>query len=118
MEFKKSCGVIYEAKLNKKEQRALDETIRRQLANYTRMHILDVEATFIRNLKRATDWSESQLRAFYDDFDDTLDELVKYYEMADEDTSWLCARELKAEGIDIEQWHRERHPNEKYEIGK
>lgn len=118
MEFKRSCGVIYDVKLNKKEQRALDDTVRRQLSEYTRKHIVEFEATVIRNLRRAAeDWDESRLRAFYDNFADDLDKLVQHYEMADDDLQWLCTRELKQEGIDIEQWHRERYPNEKYEVG-
>ena len=117
MEFKRSCGVIYDVKLNAKERRALDETIRRQLAEYTKKHTLEVEALMIRNLRRATEWDESRLKAFYDTFDDELTKLVDYYEMADDDAQWLCTRELKQEGIDIEQWRREKYPNEKFEMG-
>ena len=117
MEFKRSCGFIYDVKLNAKEKRALDDMVRRQLSEYTRKHIIEFEATVIRNLRRASDWDENQLRAFYDKFDDDLQALVKHYEMGEDDLQWLCTRELKQEGIDIEQWHRERYPNEKYEVG-
>ena len=117
MEFKRSCGYIYDVKLNAKERKAFDDATRRQLADYTRKHILEIEATVIRNLRRATDWDERQLRAFYDQFGDELHALVSHYEMDDDDLQWLCTRELKQEGIDIEQWHRERYPNEKYVIG-
>ena len=118
MMVKKSGKHIYGAELTNAERKALDMETRRQLAEYTRKHILEVEATVIRNLRRATDWDDDKLHAFYDDFDDNLDELVKYYEMTDDDTEWLCKRELREEGIDIEQWHRERHPNEKYIVGE
>ena len=117
MRIKRSAGHAYGAELTKAEQRALDMEIRRQLSEYTRKHIVEFEATVIRNLRRATDWDESQLRAFYDKFDDDLQALVKHYEMGQDDLQWLCTRELKQEGIDIEQWHRERYPNEKYEVG-
>lgn len=117
MRVKKSCGKVYGVELTKAEQRAFDMEARRQLAEWTRKHDLEIEAIVIRQLRRATGWGETRLKRFYDGFDDELYKLVDRYEMDTGDAPWLCTRELKDEGFDIEKWHQERHPNEKYEVG-
>ena len=116
MRIKKSGGQIYGADLTANERKALNMEARRALAEHTRQHQLEIEALVIRNLRRVTGWGETRLKRFYDSFDMGLDELVKTYEMDEVDTPWLCMRELKEEGFDIEQWHRERYPNEKFEV--
>lgn len=114
MLIKKSGGKIYGADLTAAEKKALDMEIYRELAEHTRIHELEVEALVIREVRRHTGWGKIKLKRFYNDFAKDLDELVKHYEMTDSDTAWLCMRELKEEGFDIEQWHHELYPNEKY----
>ena len=115
MYFKKSRGVIYDVELNAAEKKAFDMSARRMLAEHTRKHTLELEAIIMRQVRRATGWGAIRMRRFYDGFDDDLYALIDHYEMTDLDAPWLCTRELKEEGFDIEQWHKERHPNEKYD---
>jgi hypothetical protein len=116
MEFDRSGSTIFRVRLNAAEKKAFDMEARRILAEHTRQHELEVEAIVIRQLRRLTGWGETRLKRFYDDFAPEMMSLVKRYEMDQVDAPWLCTQELKEEGFDIEQWHRERYPNEKYDI--
>ena len=116
MEFKRSGKYIYDVKLNSKEEKAFDMFSRRRLAEHTRKHELEIEAIVIRELRRLTGWGETRLKRFYMDFGPDLMKLCDHYEMEEVEAPWLCQNELKREGIDIEAWHRERYPNEKYEV--
>lgn len=116
MVVKKSGGKAYGVTLTAAEQRALDAEINRRLAERTKRHTLEIEARVIRQVKRHTDWDEGRLKRFYDDFDDDINDLVKHYELSDDDASWLCTRELKLEGIDIEKWSEEKYPNTKWDV--
>lgn len=117
MVVKKSGKTIYGAQLNKAEQKALHMEVSRQLAEYTRKHILEVEAIVLWFVRRYMKWGETRLKRFYGALDAELNKLIDRYEMGTEDAQWLCTRDLKQEGFDIEAWHRELHPNEKYEVG-
>lgn len=116
MRVKKSGKHIYGVELTAAEQKALDMEARRRLAEHTRQHELEIEAIVIRQLRRMTGWGEVRLRRFYDGFDSELMSLVNRYEMEEVDAPWLCLEELKREGFDISEWHKQRWPNERYEI--
>ena len=116
MQVLKSGKHIMGVKLTAAEQKALDMTTRRQLAEYTRKHELEIEATVIWQIRHLRDWDEGELKAFYQDFDIALTKLIEHYEMGSEDAQWLCTKKLKDEGIDIEAWHREKYPNMRYEV--
>lgn len=116
MEFMRSGKYIFDVKLNAKEQKAFDMFSRRRLAEHTRTHELEIEAIVIRELRRLTGWGETRLKRFYMDFGPDLMKLCDHYEMEEVEAPWLCLNELKKEGFDIEAWHRERYPNEKYEV--
>ena len=116
MQFKKSGGKIYDVELNAAERRALNAKAGQAMAEYVRKNDLEIEAVVIRQLRILTGWGEVRLKRFYDGFVDELDMLTKRYEMSGTDEPWLCMKELKDEGFDIEQWHRERKPNEKFNV--
>ena len=116
MLVKKSGNTIYGAKLTAAERKALDMEARRALAEHTRKHELEIEAIVIRQLRRQTGWGETRLKRFYADFSTSLMKLCDYYEMDEVEAPWLCTEELKKEGFNIEEWHRECYPNEKYEV--
>lgn len=116
MDVLKSGKTVFGARLNAAERKALDMEARRSLAKHTREHELEIEATVLWQIKQLTDWDEGQLKAFYDGFDIALTKLIEWYEMGYEDAQWLCTRKLLDEGIDIEQWQREKYPNLKYEV--
>lgn len=114
MYFKKVKNKIFDVELTAAEAKALDEKCRQTLAEYVRMNDLEIEALIIRHLRRATGWGDTRLRRFYDGIDSDIHKLAEHYEMELSETPWLCVQELKQEGFDIEQWHRENHPNERY----
>lgn len=116
MEFDRSGSTIFRVRLNAKEQKAFDMEARRILSEHTRKHELEIEAMIMRQVKRKTKWGKTKLKDFYVDFIPEIMDLVKRYEMDEVDMPWMCTHELKAEGIDIEEWHRECYPNEKYEV--
>lgn len=116
MIVKKSGKHIFGAELTAAEEKALDMEARRVCAEHTRKHELEIEAIVIRELRRLTGWGETRLKRFYMDFGPDLMKLCDHYEMPEVEAPWLCTNELKKEGIDIEAWHRERYPNERYEV--
>ena len=112
MHIKKSNGKVYGAEFTKAELKAIEMEARRALAEYERKNAIEIEAIVIRQLRRLTGWGETRLKRFYDGFDDELNKLIERYEMTEEDSPWLCTMDLKREGFDIEQWHKEKYPNE------
>lgn len=116
MEVMKSNGYVYGAKLTAAERKALDMEARRALAEHTRRYDLEIEAVVIRELRRATGWGEIRLKRFYDNIDTSIKSLIERYEAESVDAPWLCTAELKNEGLDIEKWHREKYPNEQYNV--
>lgn len=116
MFVKKSGKTIFGAELTAAERKALDMEARRSLAEHTRKHELEIEAIVIRQIRRLTGWGGIKLKRFYMDFAPELNKLCEHYEMPEVDAPWLCMMELKREGFDIEAWHREAYPNEKYTI--
>ena len=116
MFVKKSGKTIYGAALTAEEKKALDMEARRALAEHTRKHELEIEAMVMRQVRRKTKWGKTKLKDFYMDFVPDIMTLVNRYEMDEVDMPWLCTQELKEEGFDIETWHREAYPNEKYVV--
>ena len=89
MQVKKAGGKVYGAVLTAAEKKAMDLEIQRELAEYDRKHIAEIDATY------------------YDAFHDRIKELVSRYEMEDQDDIWLCTQMLKRIGVDVEAWHKE-----------
>lgn len=116
MIVKKSGKTVYGAELTAAEKKALDMEARRALAEHTRKHELEIEAIIIRQLRRLTGWGETRLKRFYDEFSPELMKLCDHYEMDEVEAPWLCTQELLKEGFNIEAWHRERYPNERYVV--
>ncbi len=116
MYVKKSGKTVYGVVLTAAEQKAMDMEARRALAEHTRKHELEIEAIVIRQLRQLTGWGETRLKRFYMDFAPALMQLCDHYGMDEIEAPWLCTNELLKEGFDIEAWHRERYPNEKYTV--
>jgi len=115
MELKKSGKHIIGANLSAAEKKAMNMEIERQMAVYNRKHSLEIEALVIREIWANFDVTIEELRTFYDSFTDDLAAMTKHYEMGEEDQVWLCLTQLKDKGIDIEEWHRERWPNDRFD---
>ena len=112
MRIKKSGKYIMGAELTAAEKKAMNIEIAKQLAEYTRKYQVEIECIFLREL-RQYGFGEKRLKRAFDDFGNDLDELIARYELGDEDKLWLATEQLKREGFDVEQWHREKYPDDK-----
>lgn len=109
MIVKKSAGRVIGAQLTNAEKKAMDIEIQKELAEWTRKHEIEIIAMVLRQVRRTFGSGEKKLKKFFDEFDLDINALVKKYEMGemDNDNAWLCTRELKEQGIDVEKWYRE-----------
>ena len=112
MRIKKSGKHIFGADLTAAEKKAMNIEIAKQLAEFTRKYQIEIECIFLRELRAKYGFGESRLKRAFDDFGNDLDELVARYELGDEDKLWLATEQLRQEGFDVEQWHKEKYPNE------
>lgn len=99
MHIKKAGGKVYGAVLTAAEKKAMDIEIQKELAEYDRKHIAEIDATILWVLHEQFGFGAQRLRTYYDAFHD--------YEMEDQDDIWLCTQMLKRIGVDIEAWHKE-----------
>lgn len=107
MNFKRAGKSIFGVDLNSAEQKALNTEIQKQIAKYDRENAIMIDALVLWELYSQLGLNPEQLEKFYRGFAPDLDRLIKYYELGNEDTNWLCVRQLKEIGVDIEKWHRE-----------
>ena len=112
MLIKRSGKRIFGATFTPAEQKAIDAELDRQMAEHLRKTNIELEAVLLKRLRDYFDLDEAQLREFFDKCDDDIARMIKHYELGDHDMAWLCTRQLKAEGIDVEQWYREKYPRE------
>ena len=108
MIVKKAAGKVFGAELTAAERKAMNMEIQRQLAEYTKKHQREIDAMILWELHIQYGWGETRLRRFYDALGAGVDALVKRYEMDDSDDVWLCTQMLKQQGIDLDEWDRER----------
>ena len=108
MIVKKSRGKIYGASLSKTEKNAMDLEIRRQLAEYDKCHILELDAMILWVLHEQFGFGYKRLRRFFECFAESLNKLLERYDMDSSDRLWICTRKLKEYGIDLEEWYRQR----------
>lgn len=105
---KKAGGKVYGMTLTSAEKKAMDMEIQRQLIEYDRKNAREIDAIVLWELRRQFGFGPKRLRRFYDNFAASLDALLKRYEMDNSDQVWLCTHQLKEDGIDLEQWEKER----------
>lgn len=114
MKIKRSGKHIYGAELTAAEKKAMNIEIARQLAEFTRKYQVEIESIFLREMHTKHGHGAVRLRRDFDDFGNDLDDLIKRYELGDEDRLWIVQQQLKAEGFDVEQWHREKYGVEEF----
>lgn len=112
MQIKRSGKHIFGADLTAAEKKAMNIEIAKQLAEFTRKHQVEIECIFLREMRHKYGHGAVRLRRDFDDFSNDLDELIARYELGEEDKLWLAQQQLKAEGFDVEQWHREKYGDE------
>ena len=110
MKIKRSGKTIFGADLTAAEKKAMNIEIAKQLAEFTRKYQVEIESLFLREMRQKYGHGAVRLRRDFDDFANDLDELIARYELGEEDKLWLVQQQLKAEGFDVEQWHREKYP--------
>ena len=112
MRIKKSGKYIFGAELTAAEKKAMNIEIAKQLAEFTRKYQVEIESIFLREMRHKHGHGPVRLRRDFDDFSNDLDELIARYELGEEDKLWIAQQQLLAEGFDVEQWHREKYPED------
>ena len=79
MQVKKAGGKVYGAVLTAAEKKAMDLEIQRELAEYDRKHIAEIDATILWVLHEQFGFGAQRLRTYYDAFHDRIKELVSRY---------------------------------------
>ena len=106
--FSKETGVISLVYSSvQRSKKAIDAEILRQCAEFDKKNEHELDALILWVLHEKFAFGKKRLRRFYDSFAAELDELVKRYELGDEDRAWLCTYKLKQCGIDIAAWNEE-----------
>lgn len=108
MQIKKAGGRVYGAVLTNAEKKAMDMEIKRQLAEFDKKNMLEVDAMVLWVLMEEFGFGEKRLRRFHDTFSKQIHSLVERYQMDENDDVWLCTEMLKRRGIDINQWNNEK----------
>jgi hypothetical protein len=104
---KTAFGKIFGARLTASEQKAMDIEIKKQLAEWSRIHELEIEAMILWQLHEQFGFGPVRLKRFHKKFSENMDNLVARYQIADEDQAWLCTYKLDKYGIDLEEWSSE-----------
>ena len=109
MIVKKSAGRVIGAHLTNAERKGMEIEIQKELAEWTRKHEKEIVAMVLRQVRRTFGSGKKTLKKFFDDFDQDINDLIHKYELGDmsDDDAWICTRELKQEGIDIDEWYKE-----------
>lgn len=108
MQIKKAGGKVYGAVLTNAEKKAMDMEIKRQLAEFDKKNMLEVDAMVLWVLMEEFGFGEKRLRRFHDTFSKQIHSLVERYQMDENDDVWLCTEMLKRHGIDINKWNNEK----------
>lgn len=107
MRVKKAGGKVYGAVLTAAERKAMKLEINRQIAEFERSHVNDLDILVLYVLHVHLGFGKKRLRRFYEAFTAEHNKLIEYYEMPD-DNVWLADRKLKEIGVDVAAWNAER----------
>lgn len=92
--------------LNSKDKQKLKREIVKQLKQEDVKHARDMDYMILYAVRQTFGCGKDRLKRFYKNFFLARNELLERYEMPD-DIPWLCSRELKKLGIDLEEWEKE-----------
>lgn len=107
MIVKKSCGNIFGADLTAAERKAMEIEIRKQVAEFDRNNLREIDAIILWELHIQLGLGPERMKRFYKGFHKSIRELLERYELDDNDQVWLCTQMLKDYGIDLEEWMKE-----------
>jgi hypothetical protein len=108
MIIKKSGSHIFGAELTNAERKAMDIEIQKSMAEYDKANWMEIDAMVLWVLRTKFGWGPKRLREFYDGFVPEFEALLERYEMDPSSGIWLCTKQLKDYGVDLEQWEKER----------
>ena len=95
MKVKKAGKRVFGAVMSAAEKKAMDMEIQRQLAEYDRKHIREIDALVLWELREQLGFGNKRLKKFYDNFSRGIEALIRRYEMEQGDDVWLCTYKLK-----------------------
>ena len=104
MTILKSGGHILGAKLTNSEQKALDIEVRKSLLEHAKQHENEFDALVLWQLHEQFGFGKERLWRLYKGFNKGIRELLKKYEMDENDDIWMATKRLKEYGIDLEKW--------------
>lgn len=95
---------------SKAEEKAMMDEIDSQIVARDKEHYLDIVAMVLWALHthKATRFGEKRLKQFYEDFDKLHDDLLKHWELDEDDRPWIVRRMLQEIGVDVEELEKER----------
>ena len=108
MKVKQAGEGVFGAVMSAAEKKAMDMEIQRQLAEYDRKHIREIDALVLWELREQLGFGNKRLKKFYDNFSRGIEALIRRYEMEQGDDVWLCTYKLKEIGCDLEKWEKDR----------
>lgn len=110
----KHRGNVYGAKLNSAEKKAMDIEINKAWAEKLKRNQAEINAIVLWVLHDLLGFGPKRLRRFFDQFNPSVAGLISRYELdeGNGDDIWLCEKQLKDYGIDIEQWLKEAEEGE------
>ena len=106
-EFLKVKGKIVNVRYSKAEQKAMEEEIRRQQAEYIRKTENEIDAMMLWAVHKLCGRGHKRLKEFYFDFEPMLQELLQRFECSATESEWAYTEALKEYGIDIEELRKE-----------
>lgn len=81
MKVKKAGKRVFGAVMSAAEKKAMDMEIQRQLAEYDRKHIREIDALVLWELREQLGFGNKRLKKFYDNFSRGIEALIRRYEM-------------------------------------
>lgn len=107
MNFKRAGGKIFGVSLNKAEQRALDQEIKRQIVENDRRFDMDKESMILWMLHTEFGFGSKRLKRAWELFYSESQRLRDHYLLDEGDEPWISRQKLKEMGCDIETWYQE-----------
>lgn len=108
MQKKAIKGTIYGADFSKKEKKAMEMEIRKQIAEYDSKNTREIDAMILWVLHERFGFGPKRLRDFYENFNLELFKLIDRYEMESCDDLWLFEKKLEEIGVDLNEFSRNR----------
>ena len=93
----------------KAQEEAMMREINKQIAEADKKRYPETVAMvlYALHVHKGTQFGVKRLRAFFEDFDKIHKELLKRYELDNDETPWIAERLLKEIGIDVQEWCNE-----------